>query len=75
MGSIPTRSIIGVYKCKIGLDPHDLRPTYAQLGYKMGIPSSQKYKFLGNSNIPITQLFLILEFDLEVTVSDFIPLE
>jgi len=41
----------------------------------MGIPSTQKYKFLGNSNIPITQLFLILEFDLEVTVSDFIPLE
>lgn len=41
------------------LAPHDLRHTYAQIGY--------------GSGVPITQRYLNLELDLETTVSDFVP--
>ena len=57
------------------LDPHDLRRTYAQLGYEAGIPLTQLSKLLGHSNITTTQKYLNLDLDLENTVSDFIPLE
>ena len=57
------------------LDPHDLRRTYAQLGYEAGIPLTQLSKLLGHSNIATTQKYLNLDINLETTVSDFIPLE
>lgn len=57
------------------LDPHDLRRTYAQLGYEAGIPITQLSKLLGHSDISTTQKYLNLDLDLENTVSDFIPLE
>jgi len=57
------------------LDPHDCRRTYAQLGFEAGVPITQVSKLLGHSNIKTTQTYLSLELDLEVTISDFIPLE
>jgi len=56
------------------LAPHDLRRTYAQLGYAAGVPISQISVLLGHANIATTQRYLNLELDLEATVSDFIPL-
>lgn len=57
------------------LDPHDLRRTYAQLGFEAGIPLTQLSKLLGHSDISTTQRYLNLDLNLENTVSDFIPLE
>lgn len=59
---------------KPGLDPHDLRRTFAQLGYEAGVPITQLSKLLGHSDIATTQRYLNLDLDLESTVSDFIPL-
>jgi site-specific recombinase XerC len=58
---------------KPGLAPHDLRRTYAQLGYQAGIPITQISKLLGHSSLATTQRYLNLDLDLEVTISDFIP--
>jgi integrase len=58
---------------KPGLAPHDLRRTYAQLGYEAGVPITQISKLLGHANVATTQRYLNLELDLEVTVGDFIP--
>jgi len=60
---------------KPNLDPHDLRRTYAQLGYEAGVPLTQISKLLGHSSVATTQRYLNLDLDLEVTASDFIPLE
>jgi len=79
--SISTIGIFGIVRKHgesigiTGLDPHDCRRTYAQLGYEAGCPLTQISKLLGHSNIATTQRYLNLELDLEVTVSDFIPLE
>ncbi len=54
--------------------PHDLRRTYAQLGYEAGVPIIQISTLLGHSSVSTTQKYLNLELDLETTVSDFIPL-
>jgi site-specific recombinase XerC len=56
------------------LDPHDLRRTYAQLGYEAGVPLTQLSKLLGHADIATTQRYLNLDLDLGVTASDFIPL-
>lgn len=58
---------------KPDLRPHDLRRTYAQLGYEAGIPLTQISKLLGHANVATTQRYLNLELDLSVTASDFIP--
>jgi integrase len=55
------------------LAAHDLRRTYAQLGYEAGVPITQISKLLGHSSVATTQRYLNLELDLEQTVSDFIP--
>lgn len=60
---------------KDGLDPHDLRRTYAQLGYAAGVPITQISKLLGHSSVKTTQAYLNMDLDLETTASDFIPLE
>lgn len=57
-----------------GLAPHDLRRTYAQLGYEAGIPITQISRLLGHSSVAVTQRYLNLDLDLDTTVSDFIPL-
>ncbi len=56
------------------LQPHDLRRTYAQLGYAAGVDIGQISKSLGHLSIKVTQDYLNLEIDLETAVSDFIPL-
>ncbi|MEA3345174.1 MAG: tyrosine-type recombinase/integrase [Chloroflexota bacterium] len=58
---------------KPDLAPHDLRRTYAQLGYEAGIPITQISILLGHASVETTQRYLNLELDLETTVSDFIP--
>ena len=56
------------------LAPHDLRRTYAHLGYEAGVPIDQISYLLGHSNIAVTQRYLNLDLDLDITISDFIPL-
>jgi integrase len=56
------------------LAPHDLRRTFAQLGYDAGVPITQLSVVLGHANVATTQKYLNLAVDLETTVSDFIPL-
>ncbi|MFZ0546537.1 MAG: site-specific integrase [Candidatus Promineifilaceae bacterium] len=58
---------------KPSLAPHDLRRTYAQIGYESGVPITQISKLLGHSSIATTQRYLNLSLDLETTVSDFVP--
>jgi integrase len=58
---------------KRNLQPHDLRRSYAQLGYEAGIPITQISRLLGHASIETTQRYLNLELDLKETVSDFIP--
>lgn len=58
---------------KPGLAPHDLRRTYAQLGYEAGVPITQISKLLGHASVATTQRYLNLDLNLETTVSDFIP--
>jgi integrase len=75
-------SAIGIFEivAKVGaiigkpkLAPHDLRRTYAQLGYEAGVPITQISKLLGHANMATTQRYLNLDLDLSTTVSDFIP--
>ena len=69
--------IVNRYGTRIGIDelaPHDLRRTYAQLGYEAGIPITQISTLLGHSSVTTTQRYLNLSLDLESTASDFIPL-
>jgi len=63
----------GAMMGKAGLQPHDLRRTYAQLGYEAGIPVTQISTLLGHASIATTQKYLNLDLDLDTTVSDFIP--
>jgi integrase len=70
------RAAAPVWGNLIGKDdqrPHDLRPTYAQLGYEPGVPITQIGRLLGHVSTETTQRYLNLELDLESTVSDFIP--
>lgn len=63
--------LIGVPK----LDPHDLRRTFAQIGYDAGIPITQLSLLLGHSNTAVTERYLNIQLDLDTNVSDFVPLE
>lgn len=68
--------LVTKYGKRIGkpeLAPHDLRRTYAQLGYEAGVPITQISTLLGHSSIDTTMRYLNLELDLQTTVSDFIP--
>lgn len=58
---------------KPDLAPHDLRRTFAQLGYEAGVPITQISLLLGHSSVATTQRYLNLDLDLDSTVSDFIP--
>jgi integrase/recombinase XerC len=55
------------------LAPHDLRRTFAQLGFQAGVPITQISKLLGHASVSTTQRYLNLDLDLTTTVSDFIP--
>lgn len=58
---------------KVDLAPHDLRRTYAQLGYSSGVPVTQISRLLGHASITTTQRYLNMEIDLTSTASDFVP--
>lgn len=55
------------------LAPHDLRRTYAQLGYEAGVSITQISTLLGHASVATTQRYLNLELVVNSTVSDFIP--
>lgn len=55
------------------LRPHDLRRTYARIGYDAGIDIGQISKLLGHASIKTTQQYLGIEVDTKKTVSDFVP--
>ena len=58
ISSVPLFGIVRKYGRKIGLPdlaPHDLRRTYAQLGYDAGIALTQISNLLGHSSIKTTQ--------------------
>jgi site-specific recombinase XerD len=54
--------------------PHDLRRTYARIGYDAGIDIGQISLLLGHSSIATTQNYLGLKIDSTKTVSDFVPM-
>ncbi len=56
------------------LAPHDLRRTWAQIGYESGIPITQISQLLGHASIETTKRYLNLTLDLDTTISDFVPL-
>jgi len=77
MSAVAIFQIVRKYGAKIWipeLAPHDLRRTYAQLGYEAGISITQISTLLGHSSVTTTQKYLNLALDLESTASDFIPL-
>jgi len=77
MSAVAIFNLVIKYGKKIGIEglaPHDLRRTYAQLGYEAGIPITQISTLLGHSSVKTTQGYLNLALDLETTASDFIPL-
>jgi integrase/recombinase XerD len=77
MSAVAIFKIVAKYGAQIGipeLAPHDLRRTYAQLGYEAGIPITQISQLLGHERVSTTQRYLNLELNLETTASDFIPL-
>lgn len=77
MSAVAVFEIVNKYGRKIGIEglaPHDLRRTYAQLGYEAGIPITQISTLLGHANVATTQKYLNLSLDIETTASDFIPL-
>jgi integrase len=59
---------------KPDLAPHDLRRTYAQLGFAAGVPITQISALLGHATVATTERYLKLELDIDATISDFIPL-
>jgi integrase len=77
MSAVAIFQLVSKYGKRIGvpgLAPHDLRRTYAQLGYEAGVPITQISTLLGHSSVATTQRYLNLALDLESTASDFIPL-
>lgn len=77
LSPIGIHNIVRQYGALIGipeLDSHDLRRTYAMIGYMAGVPITQVSKLLGHADIKTTQRYLNLEIDLDQTISDFIPL-
>jgi integrase len=77
MSAVAIFQLVNKYGKQIGkpdLAPHDLRRTYAQLGYNAGVPITQISVLLGHSSVKTTQQYLNLNLDLESTASDFIPL-
>ena len=56
------------------LAAHDLRRTFAQLGYEALGSIVQVSRLMGHDSTKTTERYLNLDLDLETTVSDFIPI-
>ena len=77
MSAVAIYELVSRYGARIGvpeLASHDMRRTYAQLGYEAGVPITQVSTLLGHASVATTQKYLDLSLDLESTASDFIPL-
>lgn len=77
LSAIGIHNIVRQYGAQIGLpelDSHDMRRTYARLGYDAGIPVEQISKLLGHADVKTTMRYLGIDIDLDSTISDFIPL-
>lgn len=77
LSAVAIFQIVQRYGAAIGkpdLAPHDLRRTYAQIGYESGVPVTQISKLLGHSSIATTQRYLNLDLNLDTTISDFVPM-
>jgi integrase/recombinase XerD len=77
MSAVAVFQLVNRYGKRIGMDtlaPHDMRRTFAQLGYEAGVPLAQISTLLGHASVSTTQKYLNLALDLEQTASDFIPL-
>jgi len=77
LSAIGIHNIVRTYGAMIDipeLDSHDLRRTYARLGYNAGVPVEQISKLLGHADVKTTMLYLGIDIDIESTISDFIPL-
>lgn len=77
LSSIGIHNIVRKYGAMIGipeLDAHDLRRSYAMIGYNAGVPITQISVLLGHSNVATTQRYLNLKVDIETTASDHMPL-
>lgn len=59
---------------KPDLRPHDLRRTYARIGYDAKVDIGQISLLLGHSSIAITQTYLGLQIDTNKSVSDYVPM-
>jgi len=57
----------------VKLQPHDLRRSYAQIGYKNGVPITQLSILLGHASIQTTMTYLNIRLNLVKTVSDYVP--
>lgn len=55
------------------LAPHDLRRTYARIGYDAGVDIGQISTLLGHASIATTQKYLGLKVNLTTTIGDFVP--
>lgn len=78
LSAVAVYDIVKAHGAQIGkpdLAPHDLRRTYAQLGYQAGIPVTQISSLLGHASIVTTQRYLNLSLNFVHTVSDEIPLD
>jgi integrase len=76
LSAVAMYQIVRAHGREIGkpeLAPHDLRRTYAQIGYESGVPITQIKTLLGHSSVATTQRYLNLDLDLETTISDFVP--
>jgi integrase len=70
-------NIVRAHGAEIGMPRlacHDLRRSFARLGYDAGIDIGQISILLGHASIATTQIYLGIRVDLSMTVSDFVPL-
>lgn len=77
LSAFAVHKIVRLYGAQIGipgLDAHDLRRTFARLGYDAGVPVEQISRLLGHADVRTTMLYLGIDIDIESSVSDFIPI-
>jgi integrase len=76
LSSVSLFKIVRAHGKRLGLvlAPHDLRRTYAQIGYENGTDIGEISRLLGHSSIKTTQRYLNLDTNFQKTISDHVPL-